>query len=71
MIQQNKQGEWRVILDLQYNHITDMVIWCYAMLGPGGRNRKLKWRRNWIGNDIRFYFRSKEDAIMFMLRWGS
>ena len=71
MIQQNQQGEWRVTPDLQYKHINDMTGWCTDMLGPGGRNRTLKWRRNWIGGDVRFYFRSKEDAIMFMIRWGS
>lgn len=84
MITRKSKHEWRVEVPLT-REITksnqeweDMIDWCHKTFGPGGRNKKYRWRFGWTrrARDIdrlyvdTFYFRNEKDAMFFVLRWS-
>lgn len=72
MIIRKSKHEFRVTLTgLMTNDRHETKEWCTTTLGPGGRNKKCKWRYGWTQttNDI-FYFKSEKDALHFALRWA-
>lgn len=70
------QREWEVLIDAVHTgpyfyHIIELETWCEFTFGPGGRNSRYRWRRNWtIPYPARFYFKTEKDATFFMLRWA-
>lgn len=60
----------KVVIDETTGHVVDVADWCEKTFGPGGRSRKLRWRRGWTDKDITFYFREGKDASMFLLKWS-
>lgn len=54
----------------RYNPLlTEMREWCTSMFGPGGRNKIYVWRYGWTDTTNNFYFKRKQDAIFFSIRW--
>jgi hypothetical protein len=51
------------------SHTKDLIDWCTEHFGPGGRNKKFRWRYGWT-NNFHYYFRSEQDALLFTLRWA-
>lgn len=51
--------------------LREVMNWCTEIFGPGGRNKKCKWRYGWVHRDKdTFYFRQEKDALFFTLRWS-
>ena len=77
MIERKSKHEYRVCLGntslVPYTpgQLHEVLEWCQAIYGPGGRNKKYKWRYGWLarGKDT-FYFRNEKDALFFTLRWN-
>lgn len=44
--------------------------WCTQIFGPGGRNKKYRWRYGWTNTANTYYFKNAKDATMFILRWS-
>lgn len=69
--------EYRVLLDKNskstytQDELKNVISWCNEIYGPGGRNKKCKWRYGWLNSaGDTFYFRDEKDAAFFMLRWS-
>jgi hypothetical protein len=54
--------------DVPHHQINE---WCERTFGPGGRSKKLRWRRGWTDKDDTFYFKSDKDAMLFAMKWSS
>lgn len=50
--------------------LAEMRTWCLEKFGPGGRNKKCKWRCGWLHQTDFLYFKHEQHATMFALRWG-
>jgi hypothetical protein len=51
--------------------LADITAWCESTFGPGGRNARYTWRKNWIVKQPnRFYFKQEKHAMLFALRWS-
>ena len=51
--------------------IREVIDWCTETYGPGGRNKKYRWRYGWVYREKdTFYFRTEKDALFFALRWS-
>jgi hypothetical protein len=61
------RGEW--VAFIPWNKWQVVTDWCTNMLGPGGNNKKCKWRPARVDQD-RIYIRTKEDAVLFQLTWA-
>jgi hypothetical protein len=59
-------GWWRV-RDNQSDSF-DNLDWCEKMFGPRNANGRWFWHTEVIPPE--FYFRNKDDALMYMLRWA-
>ena len=72
MITRKSKHEYRVSLKgLATTDLHETRDWCSNILGPGGRNKKCKWRYGWTQhNDDMFYFKTEKDALHFVLRWS-
>ena len=46
----------------------EIQAWCEQTFGPGGRRER--WRFGWTDKNDTYYFKSGEDASMFVLRWS-
>lgn len=44
--------------------------WCEQMFGPGGRNKKYRWRYGWTDTENTYHFKNAQDATLFILRWA-
>ncbi len=44
--------------------------WCEQTFGPGGRNKKCRWRYGWTNVGNVYHFKEKRDAQFFILRWA-
>ena len=53
-------------IDDEHSSIRD---WCTECFGPGGRNKKLRWRYGWTNDSNVYYFKYSKDLTMFLLRW--
>lgn len=53
-------------------HTTDQINWCVELFGPCGTrgSKDCRWRFGWTDKISRFHFRSKNDAIWFMMKWS-
>jgi hypothetical protein len=80
MIIRKSKHEFRVTLTgLVTNDRHETKDWCTTTLGPGGRNKKCRWRYGWTQTSLSpgwtqtttdiFYFKSEKDALHFALRW--
>ena len=61
--------------------IDQVMEWLTETFGPGGQNRKLRWRRLWRGSNdidagffierwITLHFRRESDITLLKLKWG-
>ena len=69
MIERKNKREWVV----EFGYIPnskEMITWCNAKFGDGGRHRRCNWRYGWTDKSHRFYFRTEQDALFFVLRWS-
>ncbi len=77
MVERKSKHEYRVHLSKITPHPTtaeelrEAQNWCTDTFGPGGRNKKYRWRYGWVQRttDI-FYFRNEKDAMFFVLKWS-
>lgn len=77
MIERKSKHEFRVklgdtsIVPYTAQGLREVIEWCTEIYGPGGRNKKYKWRYGWVHRDKDvFYFREEKDAFFFTLRWS-
>lgn len=77
MIKRISKHEFRVSLGdtslVPYtpHQVDDVLEWCKEIYGPGGRNKKYKWRYGWLHRHAdTFYFRDEKDALFFVLKWS-
>jgi hypothetical protein len=49
------------------NALQDMLNWCNSMVGKQGDG----WRYGWDSTSNNFHFNRQQDAMMFMMRWGT
>ena len=72
MIQRKSKYEYLVSLPASKTNkegLDELKTWCYDFFGPGGRQKDHRWRYGWV-RDVsdNFYFRSRDDAVMFAMR---
>jgi hypothetical protein len=49
----------------------EMVEWCVDQMGPAGSLWTMDEEiKPWYVNNAKFWFREKDDAVMFVLRWA-
>ena len=48
----------------------EIIKWCEEQFGPGGRNKKCRWRYGWTSSDNVYHFKQAKDAMLFVLRWS-
>lgn len=74
MITRKNKHEYRVCLgDTQFSllHLGEIIEWCTMRFGPGGRDKKCRWRYGWVNLERNtFYFRHEKDALFFALSWS-
>lgn len=53
------------------NKFSEQIKWCEQIFGPTGSMRTdARWRHGWSHNENTFYFKSKHDALWFMMQWS-
>lgn len=77
MIERKSKHEYRVHLSritpkpTTVDELKEAIDWCITTFGPGGRNKKCRWRYGWVHRSADyFYFRNEKDALFFVLRWS-
>jgi len=72
MITRKSKHEFKVVPKGPYTHddIHEIIKWCNANFGLGGRNKKCIWRYGWVERHAdTFYFKHEKDALFFCMRW--
>ena len=75
MIKRKSKHEYQVSLGIRAPYtpkdLQETLEWCKDTFGPGGRNKRYRWRYGWIDRySDTFYFRRQSDAVLFVLRWS-
>lgn len=74
MITYEKKGTAKHIVIISPRWASDELSkvrdWCAEMFGPGGRNKKYRWRYGWTDTKSTFYFKDEKDATLFTIRWS-
>ena len=47
----------------------NMVTWCVETLGPTSKDGVFTPGSRWYVNNAKFWFRSEQDQLLFVLRW--
>lgn len=69
MITRKNKHEWVVECSLTKDGV-EARKWCTNTYGPGGRNKKCRWRYGWLKDHVdTYYFRNERDALFFALKW--
>lgn len=61
--------EWRDPIGPINKTWQDMMEWCVGTLGPSAEMGVWTPGARWYANNAKFWFRSEEDMLVFILRW--
>ena len=59
------RNEWECSAD--WRKRDEIIKWCQNAFGDSGRNKKCRWRYNYVTDHI--YFKHESDVILFTLKW--